>query len=100
MLPEGAPARLPDDFGVVPLGMPLIAGPALIATLLLLVRTQGMRVTLAGLAVNLVIVALAFAGSDWLGRRIGLTGLRAISKIISMLLAAIAVAMIRRGWTG
>lgn len=100
VLPEGAPARLPDDFGVVPLGMPLIAGPALIATLLLLVRTQGMSVTLAGLAVNLVIVVLAFAGSDWLGRKIGLTGLRAISKIISMLLAAIAVAMIRRGWMG
>ncbi|MFA5057136.1 MAG: MarC family protein [Opitutaceae bacterium] len=98
--PEGAPVQLPEDFGIVPLGMPLIAGPALITTLLLLVQTQGMPVTLAALAVNLVLVALAFVGSEWLGRRIGQMGLRAISKIISMLLAAIAVAMIRRGLAG
>ena len=78
--------------------MPLIAGPALITTLLLLVETQGMPVTVVALAVNLGIVVLAFVGSEWLGRKIGEMGLRAISKIIAMLLAAIAVAMIRRGW--
>jgi multiple antibiotic resistance protein len=97
---EGAPMKLPEDFGIVPLGMPLIAGPALITTLLLLVQTQGMPVTLAALAVNLGIVVLAFVGSEWLGRKIGEMGLRAISKIISMLLAAIAVAMIGRGLVG
>ncbi len=94
---EGAPMKLPEDFGIVPLGMPLIAGPALITTLLLLVQTQGMPVTLVALAANLVLIILAFVGSDWLGRTIGQMGLRAISKIVSMLLAAIAVAMIRRG---
>ena len=94
------PAKMPEDFGIVPLGMPLIAGPALITTLLLLVQTAGMPATLTALAVNLGIVVLAFVGSEWLARLIGQTGLRAISKIISMLLAAIAVAMIRRGWSG
>jgi multiple antibiotic resistance protein len=94
---EGAPMKLSDDFGIVPLGMPLIAGPALITTLLLLVQTQGMPVTLVALAVNLALIVLAFVGSEWLGRTIGQMGLRAISKIVSMLLAAIAVAMIRRG---
>lgn len=98
--PEGVPAKLPDDFGIVPLGMPLIAGPALITSLLLLVETQGVAVTVVALGVNLGIVALAFVGSEWLGRRIGEMGLRAISKIISMLLAAIAIAMIRRGLAG
>ena len=94
------PVKMPEDFGIVPLGMPLIAGPALITTLLLLVQTVGMPATLMALAVNLGIVVLAFVGSEWLARLIGQTGLRAISKIISMLLAAIAVAMIRRGWSG
>ena len=89
--------KLPDDFGVVPLGMPLIAGPASITTLLLLARSVGLVITLVALAVNLVLVALALHYSDWLGRKIGATGMRAISKIISMLLAAIAVAMIRQG---
>ncbi len=98
-MPEGVSMRLPEDFGIVPLGMPLIAGPALITTLLLLVTTQGMMITVAALAANLFLVAMAFVGSEWLGRRIGENGLRAISKIISMLLAAIAVAMIRRGLT-
>lgn len=92
-------ADLPgDDFGVVPLGMPLIAGPALITTLILLAETHGTPLTLSALVVNLGLVVLAFAFSDKLGRLIGTTGLRAISKIISMLLAAIAVNMIRQGW--
>lgn len=91
------PEKLPEDFGIVPLGMPLIAGPAAITTLLLLVQTQGLVMTLAALVANLVLVMLALRYSDWLGRKIGPTGMRAISKIISMLLAAIAVAMIRQG---
>jgi len=93
--------KLSDDFGVVPLGMPLIAGPASITTLLVLAQTKtiGLATTLVALAVNLAIVVFALYYSDALGRRIGPTGLRAISKIISMLLAAIAISMIRRGWS-
>jgi len=55
-------------------------------------------VTLVALAVNLVIIVLGFAYSEVLGRWIGSTGMRAISKIISLLLAAIAVSMIRQGF--
>jgi len=95
-----APAKLADDFGVVPLGMPLIAGPASITTLILLAQTLGWMVTLVALVANLGLVVLAFAYSDWLGRKISATGLRAISKIISLLLAAIAVNMIRHGLAG
>lgn len=94
------PPVLAEDFGVVPLGMPLIAGPATIATLLLMAQNVGTPVTLAALAVNLLIIALVFAQAERLARRIGPTGLRAISKIISLLLAAIAVNMIRKGWAG
>ena len=97
--PESGPApALPEDFGVVPLGLPLIAGPATIATLLLLTETQGLWPTLGSLAVNLGIVGLVFARSDWISRFIGEKGLRAVSKIVSLLLAAIAVSMMRRGW--
>ena len=93
------PEKLPPDFGVVPLGMPLIAGPASITTLLVLAQNQavGLGVTLGALVANLVLVVLALHYSEWLGRKIGETGLRAISKIVSMLLAAIAVSMIRQG---
>lgn len=94
------PEKLPPDFGIVPLGMPLIAGPALITTLIVLAQSHGLKIALAALAANLVLVVLAFAGSEHIGRVIGATGMRAISKIISMLLAAIAVNMIRQGWAG
>ena len=96
------PPKLADDFGVVPLGMPLIAGPAAITTLIILARTEtiGTAMALAALVANLGLIVLAFAYSENLARLIGATGLRAISKIIAMLLAAIAVNMIRQGWRG
>src|ERR1700679_3133467 len=83
--------NLPDDFGVVPLGMPLIAGPATIATLLVISQEVGLWMTLLALVVNLTLVALAFSQSERLERLVGQTGLRAVSKIIALLLAAIAV---------
>ncbi|MGH7959060.1 MAG: MarC family protein [Opitutaceae bacterium] len=99
ILPASQAEKIPHDFGVVPLGMPLIAGPALITTLIALAQTLGVAVALAALVANLALVILAFTFSDRIGRVIGATGMRAISKIISMLLAAIAVNMIRQGMT-
>jgi len=87
-----------DEFGIVPLGMPLIAGPALLTALLILVDTVGVVFTLVSLLVNLAIVAVALWNADRFSRWMGKQGLRGISKIIALLLAAIAVSLIRRGW--
>ena len=87
-----------DEFGVVPLGMPLIAGPALLTALLILVDTVGLLFTLISLLVNLGLVAIAFCNADRVTRWMGKQGLRGVSKIIALLLAAIAVSLIRRGW--
>jgi multiple antibiotic resistance protein len=87
-----------DEFGIVPLGMPLIAGPALLTALLILVDTVGLVFTLASLLVNLALVAVAFWNADRFTRWMGRQGLRGISKIVALLLAAIAVSLIRRGW--
>jgi multiple antibiotic resistance protein len=100
LTPSQEKRSLPDDFGVVPLGMPLIAGPATITTLLVISQSVGYAMTLVALAVNLALVALAFAQSQRLERLVGQTGLRAVSKIIALLLAAIAVHIVRRGFTG
>lgn len=89
-----------DDFGVVPLGMPLIAGPALLTALLVLVDTVGLVFTLAALLVNLALVVVAFWNADLVAHWMGRQGLRGISKIVALLLAAIAVSLIRRGWHG
>src|SRR2546421_11156815 len=87
-----------DEFGVVPLGMPLIAGPALLTALLILVDTVGLVFTLISLLVNLGLVAIAFCNADQFTRWMGKQGLRGVSKIIALLLAAIAISLIRRGW--
>ena len=87
-----------EDFGVVPLGMPIIAGPATLATLLVLVDSVGPAVTLAALAANLVLVYVAFRFSEMLHHAVGVATLRAVSKIVTLLLAAIAVHLIRQGW--
>ena len=86
------------DFGVVPLGMPLIAGPALLTALLVLVDTVGLVFTLLAFLVNLALVAVAFSNADFVARWMGKQGLRGVSKIVALLLAAIAVSLIRRGW--
>jgi len=90
--------QLPEDFGIVPLGLPLIAGPATLTTLVILMDTVGFGYALTSLIANLVFVAMAVHYADWLAQKFSRTGLRAVSKIIAMLLAAIAVSMIRRGW--
>ena len=89
-----------DDFGIVPLGMPLIAGPALLTALLILVDTVGLVFTLISLVVNLALVAIGFWNADLVARWMGKQGLRGVSKIVALLLAAIAVSLIRRGWHG
>src|SRR3979411_2275895 len=89
-----------DEFGVVPLGMPLIAGPALLTALLILIDSVGILYTVISLIVNLAIVAIALCHADRFARWMGKQGLRGVSKLIALLLAAIAISLIRRGWHG
>ena len=89
-----------NEFGVVPLGMPLIAGPALLTALLILVDSVGLVFTLVSLFINLALVAIALCNADRFTRLLGKQGLRGVSKLIALLLAAIAISLIRRGWRG
>jgi len=89
-----------DEFGVVPLGMPLIAGPALLTALLILIDSVGVVYTLLSLVVNLAIVTLALCQASRITKLLSKQGMRGVSKIIALLLAAIAISLIRRGWQG
>ncbi len=94
------PSPLDEQMGVVPLGMPLIAGPATLAALLLLADTVGISQTLVALFLNIGLVFLSFRYCHKLAAWVGLRGLIAFSKVTSLLLAAIAVHMIRMGMSG
>jgi multiple antibiotic resistance protein len=92
-----APSRHPQDYGVFPLGTPLITGPAVLTTSLMMVDNFGVWPTFVALVANMLIVWVTLAKSDIFVRAMGTSGLRALSKIVYILLAAIGVMMIRRG---
>ncbi len=85
--------------GVVPLGTPLIAGPGVLAASMLLMQEHGFWPTALALLCNLALLVTAFAGAPTLVRVLREGGLRALSRIAALILAAFAVMMIRRGLT-
>lgn len=86
-----------ETIGVVPLGTPLIVGPAVLAALLLLMGQHHIAIVLSSFILNLVIQWALFRQATRIVAFLGHTGVSAISKVIMLLLAAIAVKMIREG---
>jgi multiple antibiotic resistance protein len=83
--------------GIVPLAVPLITGPGVLTQLILQVATFGLVITVLALVANYVIAWVLLRRSDLVTRLIGKDGTVVVSKIAALLLAAIAVAMIRSG---
>lgn len=86
-----------SELGAVPIGTPLIVGPAVLTISLMLVSVHGLGITLIALFLNIAIVGIVFSFSDYLMRFLGQSGSRALSKVMMLLLAAIGVMMVRRG---
>ena len=89
------------DPSVFPLAVPLIAGPGAIATMILLV---GQARDLAGVvAVHLVMVAVIacalvlFLAAGVLEKILGRTGINVVTRLLGMLLAALAVQFVLDG---
>ncbi len=82
---------------VVPIGTPLTVGPATITTLLLLATQFPIYMVLISFALNMIVTWGIFMLSGYIVRFMGLGGLRAVSRVFSLLLAAIAVSMIIHG---
>jgi multiple antibiotic resistance protein len=86
-----------EMIAVVPIGTPLLAGPATITTLLLLVGQFPLYMVLLSFLLNLLIAWFLFLLSNQITGFMGQGGLRAVSNVFNLLLAAIAVTMIIRG---
>ena len=82
---------------VVPIGTPLTVGPAAITTLLLLATQIPLYVVLISFTLNMLITWVLFMLSIYIIRFMGQGGVKAVSRVFSLLLAAIAVSMIIRG---
>jgi multiple antibiotic resistance protein len=90
--------RIPSrDLGVVPLGTPLIVGPAVLTTSMVIVSQYGLAATLISVVANILLAGIILCLSSVLMKVIGEAGSKALSKITSLLLAAIATMLIRKG---
>jgi multiple antibiotic resistance protein len=90
--------RLPEqNLGAVPIGTPLIVGPAVLTTSMVIISQYGLLPTLISVVVNILLAGLIFRFSTILINALGGSGAKALSKITSLLLAAIAVMLIRKG---
>ncbi len=85
------------DVGVFPLGTPLITGPAVLTTTLMMLDSFGIAATFISLLINMLFVWVTLAKADTIMGALGAGGTRAFSKIMYILLAAIGVMMVRRG---
>ncbi len=89
--------RHTEDLGLVPIGIPLIVGPAVLTTALSLIGTVGHLNTILAMAANILITSLALLNANLLLRLLGRGGSTAISKVFMIILSAYAVKMIVEG---
>jgi len=87
----------PNLIGVVPIGTPLVVGPAVLTTMLILIDQYPVYTVIIAFIINLAIGWLLFSQANRVVRFLGEGGVTATSKIISLFLAAIAIKMIRQG---
>ncbi len=86
-----------SEVGAVPLGTPLIAGPAVLTTSLLVAGQYGLYMASISILCNIALAGLMFYSSSLIIKILGERGTKVLSKIMHLLLAAIAVMLIRKG---
>ena len=90
-----------EDVAVTPLAMPMLAGPGAISTVMVLsgqARTTSQTVTVyVSIALTLLISWITLRLAERLVKRMGQTGIRVMTRIMGLLLAAIAVQFVITG---
>lgn len=82
---------------IVPLGTPLLAGPGAIATAIVFTDLIGYGLTILAIVANLILTKIIFDYSSSTHQRLGKTGVGAVSKIIGIILTALAIQFIIQG---
>jgi multiple antibiotic resistance protein len=87
----------PEDRGVVPFAFPLLVGPGAITAVIILFQTSGLLATILSIVIVIGITYLTLTLTDPLNRILGRRGSIIISRVSSILIAAIAVQYILEG---
>lgn len=86
-----------EHVGIVPMGVPLMVGPATLVTLLLLADMHANLMVGLALVANIAFTMLCFRMSRCWNRLLHVDGMRAVSRVVHFFLASVAVMMIRVG---
>ncbi len=94
---ETAEAASKDDVGIVPLGIPMLAGPGAITSVMVLVgqvpglMSWEMGAIVGSIAITAAICYVVLGGAARVARLMGETGIRILVRIMGLLLVALAV---------
>ena len=86
-----------ENIAVVPLAMPLLAGPAAISTVIYIKYVWGLEYALISTLVNLLLAYPILLAGNILAKYMGKNGSLVFEKLMAMIMAAFAVSMIREG---
>jgi multiple antibiotic resistance protein len=90
-----------DDIGIMPLGVPMLAGPGAISTVMVLALGAKSTAATVTVYVSIVLTALitylVLSGASMVERRLGQTGMRILTRLMGLVLSAIAVQFIIDG---
>lgn len=90
-----------DDIGIMPLGVPMLAGPGAISTVMVLAlgaKSPAATVAVYGsILLTAVITYFVLSGATLVERRLGQTGMRILTRLMGLVLSAIAVQFIIDG---
>jgi len=90
-----------EDIGILPLGIPMLAGPGAISTVMVLAVGSKTAITTAALYVAIALTAyvsyLTLAAASHVERRLGQTGMRILTRLMGLVLCAIAAQFIIDG---
>ena len=90
-----------EDIGILPLGIPMLAGPGAISTVMVLAVGSKTAITTAALYLAIALTAyvtyLTLAAASLVERRLGQTGMRILTRLMGLVLCAIAAQFIIDG---
>jgi multiple antibiotic resistance protein len=90
-----------EDVGVIPLGIPMLAGPGSISTVMVLMAESGhwwqTIPVFAAVALTAYVSFLVLAGADRVRTILGETGIRIMMRFMGLLLVAVAVQFFLNG---
>jgi multiple antibiotic resistance protein len=104
-LGDAEEAAAKEDAGIVPLGVPMLAGPGAISSVMVLVGQAPsiwhweMGAILASIAITAVVTYFVLAGADGVRRVMGETGIRILVRVMGLLLVALAMQFFVNGLT-